>query len=96
MGSNLYRIKVMPYRGQIIYMPQQKIGWFCWSDMYVTNCVGYYSDFDIDIMCSWESCNRYLDKLVAQHKLQLMTANKEKEFAKANPIKYVARRHSDE
>jgi hypothetical protein len=84
-----YSIKVMVYRGKLIYVPQVKKGWFFWNDLIYDDLNGGYDDWKLSKMESEEACLSFIEEYKLYELDYTVRKLEEEEFIKNNPTKYI-------
>lgn len=88
-----YRIKVIPHKGQLLYIPQKSykcLWWNGWTDIIHPDSMGNYDkDFAMRYICSERACLEWI-KLVDDRDREYEERKVfEKKFKKDNPIRYI-------
>ena len=85
-----YRIKVMPWKGKLLYMPQSYNGFFWgYSDMFYLGSQSNYSDWQMGYMGSEYGAKKYIQEYNERRLLEGEKVSAEKKFAGENPIYYI-------
>jgi hypothetical protein len=80
-----YRIKVFPYKGRLLYMPQEKIWWF-WRDLIID---WYFSDLLLEAMATKDNCVDYIANCLRSQIDIICQRNTEAAFENSNPVFYI-------